>query len=167
MIYQTIRQCIQSVRQVEQFLDLAEQYAAYKQFDVEVLVQARLAPDMQPLLYQIQSACDYLKAGAARLAGLEPPKHADTEATLSELRERIVKTLAYAESITPSQYDAANMRKVRFYGANANLTGENYLLQVVVPNLYFHIAMTYAILRHNGVDLGKRHFLGPLTKLDN
>src|ERR1700734_1967763 len=101
--YQVVWQCSQSLKNAETWLDKAEQFAAAKQFDVGVLLNGRLAPDMKPLIYQIQSACDYVKAAAAWLSGQTPPKHEDNERTLEELRARIRKTVDFAESIHEAQ----------------------------------------------------------------
>jgi hypothetical protein len=167
MYYKVISQCTQSLKNLEVFLDKAEQYAAAKKFDVSVLITSRLAPDMQPLIYQVQSACDYLKAAAARLSGQTPPKHDDTEKTIAELRARIRKTIAFAESVTEEQYEGASDRKVNVSWAPGKvIAGEDYLLEITIPNLYFHIAMAYAILRNNGIDVGKMDFVGSIDLVD-
>jgi uncharacterized protein len=167
MYYKVISQCTQSLKNLEVFLDKAEQYAAAKKFDVSVLITSRLAPDMQPLIYQVQSACDYLKAAAARLSGQTPPKHEDTEKTISELRARIRKTVIFAESVKEEQYEGASDRKVNVSWAPGKvIAGEDYLLEITIPNLYFHIAMAYAILRNNGIDVGKMDFLGSIDLVD-
>jgi uncharacterized protein len=167
MYYKVISQCTQSLKNLEVFLDKAEQYATAKKFDVSLLMTSRLAPDMQPLIYQVQSACDYLKAGAARLSGQTPPKHEDTEKTISELRARIRKTVIFAESVKEEQYEGASDRKVNVSWAPGKvIAGEDYLLEITIPNLYFHIAMAYAILRNNGIDVGKMDFLGSIDLVD-
>src|SRR6202171_4410028 len=112
MYYQVISQCTQSLKNLETCLDKAEQHAAAKKFDVGVLMTSRLAPDMREFIYQVQSACDYVKGAAAWLAGNAPPQHADTEKTVDELRARIRKTVAFAESVSEAQYDGAADRKV-------------------------------------------------------
>jgi hypothetical protein len=168
MYYQAINQCTQAVKNVEAWLDKAEEHAAAKHFDVGVLMTGRLAPDMKAFIYQVQSACDYLKAAAAWLSGQKPPKHEDTEQTVDEVRARIRKTVAFVESVTGSQYDGAAEQRVSlsFAPAGKVLVGPNYLLQMTIPNVYFHLAMAYAILRHNGVDVGKMDFLGPINWAD-
>ena len=167
MYYRVISQCTQSLKNLETCLDKAEHYAAAKNIDVAVLLTSRLAPDMQPFIYQVQSACDYVKAAAAWLSGRTPPRHEDNEHTIDELRARIKKTVAFAEGIGEAQYAGANERKVKLSWAPGKVIGgEDYLLQVVVPNTYFHIAIAYAILRHNGVDVGKKDFLGPINFVD-
>jgi uncharacterized protein len=165
MHYQVISQCVQSLKNLETCLDKAEQHATAKKFDVNVFMTSRLAPDMQHFIYQVQSACDYVKAVAAWLSGQTPPRHEDTEQTIGELRDRIRKTVAFAESVKEAQYYGASQRKISLSWAPGGkvIGGDDYLLQVTVPNTYFHIAMAYAILRHNGVDVGKMDFLGPIN----
>jgi uncharacterized protein len=168
MYYQAITQCTQAVKNVEAWLDKAEEHAAAKHFDVGVLMTGRLSPDMKTFIYQVQSACDYLKAAAAWLSGQKPPKHDDTEQTIDDVRARIRKTVAFAESVTEAQYaGAAEQRVTLSFGPAAKvLVGPNYLLQMTIPNVYFHVAMAYAVLRHNGVDVGKMDFLGPINWVD-
>jgi uncharacterized protein len=167
MYYQAISQCTQMLRNLESWLDKAEEHAGVKTFDVGVLMTDRLAPDMKPFTYQVQSACDYVKAAAAWLSGQTPPKHEDTERTIDDVRARVRKTVAFTESVTEAQYTGAAERKVSLSWAPGKvLGGEDYLLQMTIPNVYFHIAMAYAILRHNGVDIGKMDFLGPIHWID-
>jgi hypothetical protein len=156
-------QATQALKNVEVWLDKAEQHAAAKNFDVGVLMSSRIAPDMKDFTYQVQSACDYVKA-AAWLSGQTPPRHADTEHTVDELRARIRKTVAFAESVGEAQYVGAGDRKVSIsWGHGKVIGGEDYVLQVSIPNVYFHLTTAYAILRHNGVDIGKMDFLGPIN----
>ena len=167
MYYQVISQCTQILNNLETCLDKAEQHAAAKKFDLGVLLASRLAPDMKDFIYQVQSACDYVKAGAAWLSGQTPPKHEDNEQTIDELRARIRKTVAFAESVKEAQYAGASERKVKLSWAPGKIIGgEDYLLQMTIPNTFFHIAMAYAILRQNGVDVGKMDFLGPINLVD-
>ena len=167
MYYQAISQCRQMLRNLESWLDKAEEHAGAKTFDVGVLMTDRLAPDMKPFIYQVQSACDYVKAAAAWLSGQTPPKHEDTEQTIDDVRARIRKTIAFTESVTEAQYAGAAERKVGLSWAPGKvLGGKDYLLQMTIPNVYFHIATAYAILRHNGVDIGKMEFLGPIHWTD-
>src|SRR5215472_2109657 len=112
MYYQLISQCTQNLKNLESWLDKAEQLAATKKFDVGVLMTSRLAPDMQPFTYQVQSACDYVKGAAAWLSGQTPPRHDDNEQTIDELRARIQKTLAFAQSVKEAQYAHASESKV-------------------------------------------------------
>jgi hypothetical protein len=165
MYFQAMAQCAQALRNLEIWLDKAEQYAGERHFDIGVLMTSRLAPDMKPLIYQVQSACDYVKAGAAWLSGQKRPKHEDTEQTIDDLRARIRKTVTFVESVTEAQYaDAAEQRvSLSFAPAGTVLVGPDYLLQMTIPSVYFHLAMAYAVLRHNGVDVGKMDFLGPIN----
>ena len=164
MYHQVVSQCAQSLKNLEVCLAKAEQHAAAKTFDDRVLMTSRLAPDMQPLAYQVQSACDYVKAAAGWLSGHAPPRHEDNEQTLGELRARIRKTLAFAESVKAADYAGTGERTVSLSWVPGKIIGgEDYLLQVAMPNIFFHIAMAYAILRHNGVDIGKMDFLGSMN----
>jgi uncharacterized protein len=165
--YEVVSQCTQSLKLVEGWLDKAVEFAEAKNFDADSLLNGRLAPDMKPLVYQVQSACDYLKAGAAWLSGQWPPKHEDNEQTVEELRARIRKTVEFAQSVPQAQYRGAEGRKVSLSWAPGKmLGGKDYLLQMTVPNVYFHIAMVYAILRNAGVDIGKMDFLGTVNFVD-
>ena len=149
-------------------LDKAEAHAEAKKIDPTVLLNARLFPDMFPLSRQVQIACDQAKNGAARLAGLEPPKHEDNEKTFAELKARIAKALAYVKTLDAKAIDAATDRQVTFpLGPNnkGHMKGADFLNHFVLPNFYFHLTTAYDILRHCGLDVGKRDFLGaiPLT----
>jgi uncharacterized protein len=167
MYHQLISQCTQSLKNLETCLDKAEQHATAKTFDVDVLMTSRIAPDMHHFIYQVQSACDYVKAVAAWLSGRTPPRHEDNERTIDELRARIRKTVVFAESVKESEYVGADKREVKLSWAPGKVIGgEDYLLQVTIPNVFFHISMAYAILRHNGVDVGKRDFLGLINFVD-
>jgi hypothetical protein len=168
MYHQAISQCTQMLKNLEGWLDKAEAYAGVKKFDVSILMTARLAPDMKPFIYQVQSACDYVKAGAAWLSGQTPPKHEDNEQTIGDVRARVRKTVAFVGGVNEAQYAGARERKVSMSWAPAGkvLGGEDYLLQMTIPNTFFHIATAYAILRHNGVDIGKMDFLGPVSWRD-
>lgn len=143
----------------------AKANADSRKFDVNVLAQARLAPDMFPLTRQVQIACDSIKLGVARVIDQVDtvPKHADSETTIDELIVRIEQTLTYLASVTPEMFAEASTRRVgtpRWEGKT--LSGEEFIVQYALPNLYFHITTTYAILRHNGVDVGKQDYLGAL-----
>ncbi len=164
MYHRVISQCTHTLNNLEACLDKAEQHAAAKKFDVSVLMGSRLAPDMQPFIYQVQSACDYTKGAAAWLSGQEPPRHEDNERTIDEVRARIRKTVAFAESVTEAHYAGAGERKVTLsWMPGKMIGGEDYLMQITIPNVFFHVSMAYAILRHNGVDVGKMDFLGPMN----
>jgi uncharacterized protein len=119
---------------------------------------------MKDFIYQVRSACDYTKGAAAWLSGQKPPRHEDSEQTIDEARARIRKTVDFAESVKEAQYADASERRVSLsWGHGKMIGGEDYLLQAVVPDVYFHVSMAYAILRHNGVDIGKMDFRGPIT----
>ncbi len=146
-------------------LNEAEKYAGEKKFDVAVLLQARLAPDQFNLIKQVQIACDTAKLGAARLADAEKdaPVQADTEATMGEIKARIESTVVYLQGFTAQSFAGAAERRItqpRWNGKS--LSGEEFLVQHVIPNFYFHVTTTYAILRHNGVPVGKRNYLGDM-----
>ena len=148
------------------WLDKAEAHAAAKKFDASVYLGARLAPDMLPLTKQVQIASDAAKFCVARLAGVEAPKFDDTETTLAELRERVRKTIDYVQSVPAAQIDGSEDKDVTVPRRDGPVIvkGEPYLTQFALPNFFFHITTTYALLRHNGVDLGKADFLGPLPR---
>jgi hypothetical protein len=167
MYYQLVKQCTQSLKNLEACLDKAEQFAQSKKFDVGVLMTARLAPDMKNFIYQVQSASDYVKGAAAWLSGQTPPRHEDNEKTIDELRQRIRKTVVFADSVPEAQYASAPERRVTMsWMPGKVLTGQDYALQMTMPNVYFHLSMAYAILRNNGVDVGKTDFLGPINFVD-
>jgi len=140
----------------------AEEHAAAKKIEPEVFINARLAPDMFPLSRQVQIATDGAKGCAARLAGVEIPSYPDTEKTFAELQARIAKTIEFVKSFDAKQIDGTEEKKVtlKLRGQDTTFIGQPYLLDFVLPNLYFHVTTTYAILRHNGVEIGKRDFLG-------
>jgi hypothetical protein len=143
-------------------LDKAAAHAEAKKIDPSFLIRDRLAPDMLPFSFQIQTATDHAKGCTARLAGIEAPKFEDTETTFAELKERIAKTLAFVQSVTPAQIDGSEQRPItlNLRRGELKLDGQSYLLHFALPNFYFHITTAYAILRHNGVDLGKLDFIG-------
>ena len=147
---------------VTAWLDRAEAHALAKKFDPGVYLQARLAPDMLPFVQQIQIACDAAKFGVARLSGREAPKFADEEKTLAELRDRIRKTLDYILSVPAAAIDGTEDKDVVVPRRDGSMTlkGEAYLKHFVLPNFFFHVTTTYALLRHWGVELGKADFLG-------
>jgi uncharacterized protein len=143
-------------------LKKAAAHAEAKKIDPSALLQARLYPDMFPLIRQIQIATDTAKGCAARLAGLEPPRYEDGEASFAEVLARIEKTCAYAQSIKPEQIDGSEARPVslKLRGQTVAFSGVAYLLNFVLPNFFFHVTTAYDILRHNGVELGKQDYLG-------
>ena len=143
-------------------LEKGAAHAEAKKIDPSVLVNDRLAPDMFPLSRQVQIASDMAKSVVARLAGVEPPKYEDNEKTFADLYARIDKTIDYVKGFKPAQIDGTEDRdiKLQMRTGPMEFKGINYLLHFVMPNFYFHCTMTYAILRHNGVELGKMDFLG-------
>jgi uncharacterized protein len=149
---------------VDGWLDKTVAHATAKKFDPNSLLTARLAPDMFPLARQIQAICDQAKYAAARVAGKEVPVHADTEQTIDELRKRIASVLEFLGTFTAKDFEGTDERSVttpRWEGKS--LTATNYLLEHAMPNFFFHLMATYSILRHNGVDIGKRDYLGALS----
>jgi len=143
-------------------LDKAAAHAETKKIDPAIFVNARLAPDMFPLSRQIQIATDMVKGCAARLAGIEVPSYEDNETTFADLQERITKTVAFLQSVSASQIDGSEDRKItlKFGSKELNFLGQAYLLDFVLPNFHFHLTTTYAILRHNGVEIGKKDYVG-------
>ncbi|MFN0315393.1 MAG: DUF1993 family protein [Burkholderiales bacterium] len=143
-------------------LDKAQAHADAKKIDPVVLTSCRLYPDMFNLARQVQAAGDLAKGGVARLAGAEIPKYEDTEQTFAELKARIAKTVAFIGSFKPAQIDGSEDKVINFKlgSRDVTYTGMQYLLGFVHPNFYFHATTTYDILRHNGVELGKRDFVG-------
>jgi hypothetical protein len=145
-------------------LDKAAAQAAVKKFDCAVLAQARLFPDMYPLVRQVQIACDTAKGAAARLAGIEVPKHEDTEVTFAELKARIAKTLDVLKSVTAAQLKESESRaiEIKFPNGSWKFTGIAYWNDFVLPNFFFHVSMVYALLRKNGIEIGKGDYLGEI-----
>ena len=144
-------------------LEKAEAHCKAKNIQPEVILSARLYPDMLAFARQIQLACDFAAKGCARLTGSEVPTTPDTEKTFDELRQRIAKTTEYLRSFKPAQFEGADSRDVTFpAGPNTQLTlkGQQFLSGYSFPNFYFHAAIAHGILRHNGVEIGKRDFLG-------
>ncbi len=148
------------------WLDKAEAHAAAKKFDPSVLLAARLAPDMLPFTKQVQIACDSAKFCIARLAGANAPSFDDSEASIAELRERVAKTIAFMQSVSAAQVDGSEEKDVVIPRRDGSMTmkGEAYLKHYATPNFYFHVTTAYALLRHNGVELGKMDFLGAPPK---
>jgi hypothetical protein len=163
----TITQLAKMLQNLDRWLVAAVGYAEKKKFDPEVLVQSRLAPDQYALVRQVQSACDAAKYAAAYLSGQQAPSHPDTEKTVEELRARLRTCVRYLESVAPAAYAGAADRRVAPPWLQGKwFRGADYLVQVAVPNFYFHVTTAYAILRHNGVDLGKMDFIGALPVHD-
>jgi hypothetical protein len=143
-------------------LDKAQAHVDAKKIDPAALTAYRLFPDMLPMTRQVQIACDGAKGAVARLAGVDIPKHEDTEQTLADLKARIAKTIAFVESFKPAQLDGTEDKDITMkLGPNdKTFKGMPFLLGFALPNFYFHVTTAYAILRHNGVEIGKRDFLG-------
>lgn len=150
------------LRSLSAILDKAQAYCDARKIDPLALTAFRLYPDMFPLSRQVQIACDTAKGAVARLAGVEIPKHEDTEKTLAELKARIAKTLDFIESVPAAKVDGSEEREVvlQMRSGELKFRGAEYLLGFAYPNFYFHVTTAYNILRHNGVELGKRDFLG-------
>ena len=147
----------------QKWLTKAEEHAAARKFDPLNYLGLRLAPDMLPFSRQIQIASDGAKGCMARLAGLEPPKWDDNEATMADLRSRLQRTVDYVQSVPAEKIEGSERREIVLpvrQGDPLRFDGESYLKHFVMPNLYFHLTATYALLRHAGVELGKRDFLG-------
>jgi hypothetical protein len=143
-------------------LDMAQAHAVAKKIDPAALSTFRLFPDMFPLSKQVQVACDLSKGAMARLAGVENPKHEDTEQTFAELKARIAKTIAFIDSVKREQIDGTEDKDivVKLGKQEYTFKGMQYLLIFAYPNVYFHATTAYNILRHNGVELGKKDFVG-------
>lgn len=164
MYQASIPNFIHGLGNLSAILTKAEAYATARKFDPSVLVNFRLAPDMFPLSKQVQIVTDIVKGGAARLAGIEVPSFPDTETTFAQLQARIAKTVAFLNTITPAQIDGSEEKAIslKVGGQDMSFKGQAYLLTFVIPNFYFHITTTYAILRHNGLEIGKKDFLGAI-----
>ncbi len=143
-------------------LDKATAFAEAKKVEPKVLLDMRLAPDMFPLTRQVQIACDFAKGSVARLAGQEPPKWDDNEASIADLKARIARTIEYVHGFKAADVDAGAGRDVtqQMRGETKTFAAVPYLLNMAMPNFYFHVTTAYAILRHAGVDIGKRDFIG-------
>jgi uncharacterized protein len=164
MYYQTILQFKKQLGQLDKWLETAAAFATSKSFDPNLFLGFRLAPDQFAFARQVQSTCDTAKLAAARLAGKDAPSHADTEQTLDELRARVRTVIAYLDGFSEKDFAAGATRSItqpRWEGKT--MSGADYFLEHALPNFYFHLAHSYAILRHNGVAIGKRDYLGALS----
>jgi hypothetical protein len=155
---------VKTLTNLRSILAKAARHAEAKKIDEAALLQARLYPDMLPFTRQVQIASDMARGGGARLAGVEPPPYEDNEKSFAELTARVDRTLEYLNTLRASQFEGAEARPITrpVRGQPKTFTGVNYLQQFVLPNLFFHATIAYAILRHNGVELGKADFLGAL-----
>lgn len=153
------------LRQLDKWLETADAHAKTKSFDPNLYLGFRLSPDQFAFARQVQTACDTAKLAAARLTGKEAPTFPDTETTLEQLRARVSAVLGYLDTLTAKDFEGAATRSItqpRWEGKT--MTGADYFIEHAVPNFFFHLSHAYAILRHAGVSLGKRDFLGPLTQ---
>lgn len=148
-------------------LGKAAEHAATRKIDPAALLGARLFPDMFSLTRQVQVACDFAKGATARLAGVEPPKFPDEEKSFDDLKARIARTIDYVREFKANQIDGSEGRAIALPvgGQTYNFKGQGYLLNMVLPNFYFHLATAYDILRHNGIEIGKRDFIGALDTM--
>jgi len=162
MYQASIPQFTKMLTNLSNILKKGEDFASAKSIEAATLVEGRLASDMFPLSKQVQVACDQVKNGMARLAGVEPPKFEDNETTFVQLQDRIAKTISFANSLKPGQIDGAEAKEIKFSIKewNFEFVGEQYLLTWIIPNFYFHITTAYDILRHQGVEIGKSDYLG-------
>lgn len=159
----TVPQFTKTLHNLNLILDKADAYATEKKFESEVLMNARLAPDMLNFIRQIQIACDTAKFCASRVTGKDAPSHDDSEKTLADCKKRIQSTINYLEGFSAKDFSGAETKHVttpRWEGKY--LTGSEYILHHAVPNFYFHVTTAYAILRHNGVNIGKKDYLGEI-----
>jgi hypothetical protein len=153
---------IRMLSNLSAILDKAAAHAEAKKIAPSVFTTARLAPDMLPLTFQVQTATDSVKGCAARLAGIEAPSFPDTETSFPELKERLAKTIAFLQSVKAEQIDGSEERSItlKLGSREFQFLGQPYLLTFVLPNFFFHVTTAYAILRHHGVEIGKQDFLG-------
>ena len=150
------------LKNLSAILDKAQAHAEARKIEPTVLTSFRLYPDMLPMKRQVQIACDTAKGAVARLAGVEPPKHEDTEETFAELKARIAKTIDLIQTFKPAQIDGSEEKTIhlKLGQREVDFKGMQYLLGHALPNFYFHVTTAYDILRHNGVEIGKRDYIG-------
>ena len=163
----TVPQFEKNLHNLERWIDKAVDHAKAKNYDANTLLTARLAPDMYPLVRQVQSACDNAKFAPSRLTGKEPPAHPDTEKTIDELKTRIRSVVEYLKGFKPADFEGAEKRQIALpWMPGKFLTGQDYVADFALANFFFHLTTAYAILRHNGVELGKPDFIGSLPFKD-
>ena len=152
---------VQGLKGLRGVLAKGAAYAEARKFDPHVLLQSRLAPDMFPLTRQVQIGCDFAKGAAGRLAGVDLPVYEDNEQSFADLEARIDKTVAFIEGLLPSAIDGSEQKDIVLVrrGESTTFKGQAYLLEQALPNFWFHVTAAYAILRHNGVEVGKKDFL--------
>jgi uncharacterized protein len=163
-LYQaTVPSFIRHLNALSVIVDKAEAYVVEKKFPPEALLGARLFPDMYDFIGQVQTATDQAKGGAARVANVEVPKFPDNEKTFPEVKARIAKTIAFLETIKPEQFEGRENVEVTFPvgSGTRSLKAQDYLIGFVIPHFYFHCTTAYGLLRHNGLNIGKRDFFGP------
>jgi hypothetical protein len=159
----TVPQFTKMLHNLSGLFDKATAHAEAKKFDVDILLNARLAPDQFPLIRQVQIACDTAKLGVSRLTGKDAPVHEDNEKTVAEAKARIESVIGWLSTVAASDFADAARRRITQPRWNGKwMSGEEYALQHVIPNFYFHVTTVYAILRHNGVDVGKKDYLGAM-----
>ncbi len=160
----TVPVMIHGLKNLSNLLDKAAAHAAAKKIDPVAYTHARLFPDMLPMTRQVQIACDTAKGAAARLAGIEIPKFEDNESTFAELQARIAKTVDFLNTVKAGQFQGAETREIvmKLPSTTLNFTGLSFVNLYALPNFYFHVTMTYALLRKGGLEIGKRDYLGPI-----
>ena len=151
-----------TLKNLSTILDKAQAHVDANKLDAAALTSYRLYPDMFPMVRQVQAACETAKGAVARLAGVEVPKHEDTEQTFADLKARIAKTIAFIQSVQPAQVDGSEDKEIvlKMRSGDVKFKGMQYLLGHALPNFYFHVTTAYNILRHNGVEVGKRDYIG-------
>ena len=164
MYQASIPPILQILNSLSAILGKTAAHCEARKIDPAVLLNSRLFPDMFPLARQIQIATDHAKGLPARLSGVDVPSYADSEATIADLAARVGKTIAFVGGFTPAQIDGSEDRPVTVKAGPSehHFVGRQYLVHYALPNFYFHVSMTYAILRHSGVDVGKRDYLGAI-----
>lgn len=165
MYFETFGQMKKQLGQIDKWLEAAKAHAAAKKFDESVYAGLRLSVDQFPFARQVQITCDTAKLAASRLTGKDAPSQADTETTLDELSARVKSVIAYLDGFTAKDFEGVATRTVtqpRWEGKI--MTAHDYFLEHALPNFYFHFTHVYAILRHNGVSIGKRDYLGALSQ---
>jgi uncharacterized protein len=165
MYHETIRQMTKQLGQLDKWLETAAANAKTRGFEPSLFLGFRLSPDQFAFARQVQITCDTAKLGASRITGKEAPSHPDNEASLEDLRARVQSVIAYLQSFTAKDFEkSATITVTQPRWEGKTMTGADYFLEHVVPNFFFHLTTTYAILRHNGVPVGKRDYLGTLTQ---
>jgi hypothetical protein len=167
LVFAAVLESKKMLTNLEAWLEKGVAHAKARSFDPNVLLGMRLAPDQYPLLRQVQSSCDNAKFLAARLSTKEAPKHPDTEQTVDEVRARIHTCVSHLDTYKATDFDGAETRLVTLpFLEGKVISGGDYLMEMALPNFYFHLTTAYAILRHNGVPLGKMEYIGSLNVRD-